>query len=89
MTTKKTIKKATGKKVTYEFLWRNKFLTTEAKSIAEMAVILQHASQFLADIVLTGKVSLLMDGVANDYAYFVTDDAKVAAQFGFEKVEKE
>lgn len=93
-TSKKVIKKSTETSkpkavdITYELVWRNEFLTTEAKSIAEMAKILRQASDVLLRISLTGKVSLLAGSVNDDYATFVTDDAKVAKEFCFDKVEK-
>jgi hypothetical protein len=72
----------------YELLWRNKFLTLTASSLEEMAAMLHAASDELAAMHATGKVTLANpDSVGDDYAYLQTTDPEIAERFGFEEVE--
>jgi hypothetical protein len=89
-------KKTTGKnkanrgrkrrKRRYEMLWRNKFLTVDAKSVAEMADILRGAANYLREMADAGVV-LDPDGVVDDYANLTTTDPEVAERFGFDLTE--
>ncbi len=72
--------------VQYERCWRNKFLTTEAKTIDDMINIFEEVvkefKQMKADgITLREDV---MGGISDDYATLITDDPKVAEKYGFE-----
>ena len=71
----------------YEMLWRNKHLTVEAKSITEMADLLQGAANDLRAMTAAGVV-LESDGVENDHARLTTTDPEVAEQFGFTPMER-
>ena len=74
----------------YEYLWRNKSICTEAKSLEDMAKSLREAADFFQELVDTGKVELEDDGgVEDDYANLVTDDDEVAAKYGFDKLPPE
>lgn len=65
----------------YVKIWRNKFLTFDAQSLDEMAASLHAAADELAAMRADG-VALDPDrGMADDYAYLVTDDAEVAAKY--------
>jgi hypothetical protein len=74
----------------YEFTWRNKFLTTEVKTIGEMAQTLEGAAQQLRDMEQDGVTLDPDSDMADDYAMLVTDDPEVAHKYGFEEeVEEE
>lgn len=64
----------------YEVLWRNKFLTIEAKTIEEMAEKLESAAITLKQMAVDGVV--LEGGAKDDYATLVTYDPKVAEKWG-------
>ena len=67
----------------YELLWRNKFLTLEARTIEDMAQGLEQAAAELRRMQAAG-VRLSPNGIADDYALLRTDDAAVAEEFGFD-----
>jgi hypothetical protein len=70
----------------YELIWRNKFLTVDAKSLDDMAGMLEQAAGELRRMQAAG-VSLSPDGrVEDDYAWLLTDDPAVAEEFGFDAV---
>lgn len=69
--------------VVYELCWRNKWLTADAKSGAQMAAMLESAAAEIREIFATGKVTLDVSGVPDDYAHFLTEDAEVAKRYGF------
>ena len=62
--------------------WRNKFLTTEAKSIEDMISLLRATAEQLDQMRRDGVVLDANDGVGDDYAHLVTTDAKVAEKYG-------
>lgn len=64
----------------YETTWRNKFLTIDAKTIAEMAEKLEHAAAALRQMATDGIQ--LEGGAENDYACLTTYDPKVAEKWG-------
>jgi hypothetical protein len=66
----------------YMMLWRNKFLTVDAKTMGEMAHKLREAAAELEAMHATGKVTL-EGGMEDDYALLVTTDLEVAKRFGF------
>ena len=68
--------------------WRNKFLTVDAKSVAEMADILRGAANYLREMADAGVV-LDPGGVVDDYANLTTADPEVAERFGFQLLENE
>ena len=70
----------------YEMIWRNKWLTTDSETIDEMILKLTSAAEALVRMQKAG-VELDLDGsdVQNDYARLVTDDPKVAEEFGLEE----
>ena len=71
-----------GRPTRYEMTWRNKFLTMHAKSISEMADILQSAASDLREMASAGVV-LAHDSAGDDYATLVTADPALAERFGF------
>src|SRR5438270_145771 len=73
----------------YERLWRNKWLTSEARTIDDMIDRLQEAAGELRQMRAAGVVLREDDGVGVDYATLVTRDFAVAQQFGFEAEEAE
>ena len=74
---------------TYELVWRNKWLTAEAKTIQHMIDALQQATDDLRAMKARG-VTLHDDGSQqDDFAFLLTDDAAVAEEFGFLPVEPE
>ena len=66
----------------YYFIWRNKFLTTDAETIDDMIEGLESALRELRKMRSRGIV--LDGGTQDDYAYLVTSDPEVASNFGFE-----
>ncbi len=68
----------------YELLWRNKWLTSEAKSIDEMIESLRDAANHLEAMKLEGVVLDPEGGTSDDYASLVTSDEKVAEKFGMQ-----
>ena len=66
----------------YVMTWRNKFLTTEAKSIEDMISLLRATAEQLDQMRRDGVVLDANDGVGDDYAHLVTTDAKVAEKYG-------
>jgi len=71
----------------YAITWRNKCLTSEAKTIDEMIAGLRDAADRLEQMKAAG-ISLDPDsGIADDYAELVTTDPKVAEDFGLVDVE--
>ena len=65
----------------YVLLWRNKFLTLEAKSLDEMIATLDHAVQELRKMKADGVVLDPGGGTADDYAQLVTTDPDVARRY--------
>lgn len=64
----------------YVRLWRNKWLTAEAKTIDEMIILLKAAADTLEAMRRDGVV-LEEGGVTDDYAHLVTTDAEVAKKY--------
>src|SRR5438105_4276226 len=69
---------------TYEYTWRNKWLTAEAKTIDDMIDGLQAAADELRAMKVKGVTLLDTPGTQDDYAFLVTNDPAVAKEFGFE-----
>ena len=65
----------------YMLLWRNKFLTLEAKSLDEMVDSLQAAAEQLRNMRADGVVLEPDGGTADDYARLVTNDPDVARKY--------
>ena len=72
----------------FELLWRNKFLTLEAKTGQEMVEQLEAAARKLREIWETKKVEY-SHGADDDYATFTTTDPEIAEKYGFEPVAEE
>jgi hypothetical protein len=62
-------------------LWRNKFLTTDAKSLDEMIEILKNAASLLSAMRADGVTLDPAGGHAADYAYLVTSNPDVAKKY--------
>ncbi len=73
-----------GKK-RFETLWRNKWLTSEAKSIDDMIASLRAAADHLDEMRKAGVTLEDDGGVGDDYATLVTTDPEVAKKFGMEE----
>jgi hypothetical protein len=71
-------------KQTFVYEWRNKWLTAEAKSIADMAQALRSAAEELDGMVKDGFVLDSDSGVGDDYAALITTDRTVAKKWGVE-----
>lgn len=65
----------------YVRLWRNKFLTLEAKSLDDMIGSLSEACEELRRMKADGVVLDTEGGTADDYAHLVTTDPAVAAKY--------
>jgi hypothetical protein len=66
----------------YVTTWRNKWLTSEAKSFDEMISMLRAAADHLDEMRRDGVILEDNGGVADDYAHLVTTDPKVAEKYG-------
>ena len=64
--------------------WRNKFLTSEAKSLGEMVQILQAAAQELSSMLADGVTLDPNGGAGDDYALLVTTDPLIAKKYDME-----
>ena len=64
-------------------LWRNKFLTTRARSIGDLIEALSRATDELRRMRRAGVTLNPAVGVADGYAELVTDDPAAAREFGF------
>ncbi len=69
----------------YETLWRNKWLTSEAKTIDAMIASLRAAADSLDEMREAGVTLEDNGGVGDDYATLVTTDPEVAKKFGMEE----
>lgn len=65
----------------YVTLWRNKWLTAEAKTIDEMIVLLRDAAGELEAMRRDGLVLEDTGGIADDYAHLVTTDPELAKKY--------
>lgn len=77
-----------GVKRRYELLWRNKWLTSDAKSIDEMIESLREAANQLEAMKRDGVILDSEGGTADDYATLVTTDETVAEKFGMQPEEE-
>lgn len=65
----------------YVRLWRNKFLTADARSIDDMISVLQDAGETLRQMRDDGVTLDAAGGTSDDYAYLVTTDSEVAKKY--------
>ncbi len=68
----------------YVLLWRNKWLTVRAASLAEMAAGLEAAAAELRTMLADGVALDPDGGTADDYAYLTTSDPAIAQKYGME-----
>jgi hypothetical protein len=66
----------------YVTTWRNKWLTSEAKSVDDMIKMLRSAAEYLEQMRNDGVFLEDDSGVGDDYAHLVTTDPKVAEKYG-------
>jgi hypothetical protein len=66
----------------YVLLWRNKWLTAEAKNIDEMIAGLHQAAELLSNMKRDGVQLLPQRDTANDYVYLTTTDPDIARKYG-------
>ena len=69
----------------YVRLWRNKFLTVDAKTIDDMITVLQRAAAELKAMLDDGVTLNPNGGTTDDYAYLVTTDPEIARKYGMEE----
>jgi hypothetical protein len=67
----------------FVLLWRNKWLTTDAKSVDDMIGMPRSAVDELDQMRKDGVVLDNDGGTSDDYAYLVTTDPGVAKKYGF------
>jgi len=70
-----------GKPKKYVTLWRNKWLTANAKSIEEMAAKLEAAAGILRAMLADGIRLDPHGGTEDDYAYLFTSDPEIARKY--------
>ncbi len=68
----------------YEFIWRNKWLTVEAKTLPEMVAALRGAANELETMQIAGVALDPESDIQGDYARLVTTDPAVAEKHSFE-----
>lgn len=73
------------KVVTYEILWRNKWLTCDCKTLPEMVETLRAAASQLEEYHNGGVVLDPDSGIGDDYASLITTDSAIAEKFKMEK----
>ena len=71
----------------YELIWRNKYLTANAKTIDEMIQALHGAADDLRTLQSKGVTLSGESDMAGDFAYLITDDPTLAAEYGFDAPE--
>lgn len=69
----------------YVRIWRNKFLTLEARSLDDMIATLRDAAAELRAMRDDGVELDPEGGTADDYAYLVTTDPAIAKKYGMEE----
>jgi hypothetical protein len=67
----------------YSALWRNKWITSEAKTIDDFIETYQDLAAMFSEWKEKGIVLNPESGISDDYAEFTTEDPKVADEFGF------
>lgn len=73
-----------GQRRRYMTLWRNNWLTADAKTLEEMIASLRAAADHLQAMKDDGVVLNPDGGTSDDYAYLVTYDPAVAKKWGLE-----
>lgn len=68
----------------YEYLWRNKFLTIEAKTIDDMIDTLAAAAEHLRAMKADGVTLDPGGGTGDDYASLITEDPAVAKKYNMD-----
>lgn len=71
----------------YELVWRNKWLTSGAKSGQEMVDMLKAAAEQLAELAGEKEIWSNMTAAGDDYVYFYTHNKNIAKKHGFDEVE--
>lgn len=67
----------------YEYLWRNKWITTEARSIDDFIEIYESVTKLFRCWKKDGVQLDLESGIGDDYAIFFTKDSEIAKREGF------
>ncbi len=70
--------------MSYELIWRNKFLTADAKTIDEMIQALHAAADDLRTLQAKGVTLSEESDMAGDFAYLITDDPTIASEYDFD-----
>lgn len=71
----------------FEYVWRNKVISTGAQSISDIVRDLRHAADFLERMDNSGKI-IYVGGAEDDYATFVTTDPRLAKKYGFVRLDE-
>lgn len=70
-----------GEKKRYMTLWRNKWLTSETRSLGDMICLLRNAADELEAMQADGVELNRSDGVSDDYAFLSTTDPDIAEKY--------
>jgi hypothetical protein len=73
-----------GKTKRYVRVWRNKWLTSDAKTMSEMITGLKDATATLEAMLRDGVELDSRGGTSDDYAYLVTSDPEIARKYEME-----
>jgi hypothetical protein len=79
---------ALGKPKRFMMLWRNKFLTLDAKNMDDMISALRDAAATLEAMKADGVTLDPDGGTGDDYAHLITTDPTVAAKYGMHEEEE-
>lgn len=66
----------------FVLLWRNKWLTAEAKTLDDMIAALHQAAELIAEMKRDGVQLESQAGAADDYVYLTTTDPDIARKYG-------
>ncbi len=80
--TKRQEREKLAREPVYTTIWRNKWLTSEATTLEEMAALLRDAANTLDEMAIAG-VTLATGGMGDDYAFLTAPNEEVAKRFGF------
>lgn len=73
----------------YEYLWRNKWITSEAETIDDFIETYEGLLAMFKEWRDKGVLLDLESGIGDDYATFYTDNKDLADELGFEEWEYE
>jgi hypothetical protein len=77
------------KQTKYTMTWRNKWITSECKTIEGMIKVYSETAKYFEEMKKNGIKLEKNSGIDDDYAELFTYDEKIAKKFGFEEEQDE